>query len=531
MDLHESTALLLGGSGLVGVAVARRLLEFKPRRIIVTGLTRDEVDRSTSELATVAGGVQIDGAWGNIFLPSELAEERREVLLGSREARRRLVEDMLSPVTSEALERNLLYAWLTRYRPDVVVDCVNTATALAYQDVFASASALLAAADAGAVDSDIIERHLLTLPVPQLVRHLEVAFEGMRRAGTKAYVKIGTSGTGGMGLNIPYTHSEDKPSRTLMTKSAVAGAHSLFLFLLGRTPGAPATIEIKPTAAIAWREIGYGTIRCRGRTLELVDCEHPLPADEAFAPGACGWVRTGQPLEGVYIDVGENGVFARDEFETVSALGQMELVTPEEIAETVVMELSGRPTGRDIVSALDAASMGPTYRGGYLRAVAVEGLRALEQTHGVRSIAFEMLGPPRLTKLLYEAHILSCLYPTVRALAAADAAHAAQEAEELIRQREPALRRQILSVGLPVLLTDGMSVLRGETVVVPPGGRGVDIAPRGWVDLRVANLEQWVGRARAIAAHRRDTSTGSRARDTWPDPDAAIAPSRMAVWV
>src|SRR5213076_2518379 len=51
-------------------------------------------------------------------------------------------------------------------------------------------------------------------------------------------------------------------------------------------------------------------------------------------------------LEGVYIDVGENGLFSSDEFETVSALGQMEFITPEEVAEYAVLELEARPTGR-----------------------------------------------------------------------------------------------------------------------------------------------------------------------------------------
>ena len=57
----------------------------------------------------------------------------------------------------------------------------------------------------------------------------------------------------------------------------------------------------------------------------------------------------GRPLESVFINVGENGVFARQEFQTVTALGQMEFITPEEVADYVVMELEGRPTGRDIV--------------------------------------------------------------------------------------------------------------------------------------------------------------------------------------
>ena len=193
--------------------------------------------------------------------------------------------------------------------------------------------------------------------------------------------------------------------------------------------------------------------------------------------------------------------------------------------------MTGRPTGHDIVGALDGATMGPTYRGGYLRAVAIDGLEKLEAEHGVRSVAFEMLGPPRLTKLLYEAHLLGRLFPSVRALSEAESVALARDAEALLREREPGLRRQILSVGLPILLGDGASILRGENVVVLPDGRGADTAQRGWVDLRPSNMEQWIRRARAIAALPKDSSTGSSARWTSVDADAAIEPPRMAVWI
>ena len=116
-------------------------------------------------------------------------------------------------------------------------------------------------------------------------------------------------------------------------------------------------------------------------------------------------------MESVYVDVGENGVFAKDEFETVTSLGQMEFITPEEVAEYAILELRGRSSGRDIVTAYDSATAGPTYNAGVLRAVALERLGRLEQEHGVRSVAFEMLGPPRLTKMLYESFIWSRLRP------------------------------------------------------------------------------------------------------------------------
>src|SRR2546425_10264024 len=325
--------------------------------------------------------------------------------MASAAHRRLLLQDLLSEFTDDILHRSFLYQLLLKYKPEAVVDSINTATAFAYQDPLKSAEDLLALAADGRVDRAAVERHVLLLTMPQLIRHVQILVEALRRAETKAYVKIGTSGTGGMGFNIPYTHSEERPSRPLMTKAAVAGPPSLLLFLRGRTPGAPATVEIKPTATIGWRQISYGPVRRRGKPIPVVDCPTPVAVPDAFRPGAAPWQDREQGLTGVFIDVGENGLFARDEFATVTALGQMEFITPEEVADYVMMELEGRPTGKDVVAALDGATAGPTYRAGILRAHALARLDALEREHGQRAVAYEMLGPPRLTKMLFEAYL------------------------------------------------------------------------------------------------------------------------------
>ncbi len=138
---------------------------------------------------------------------------------------------------------------------------MNTATGIAYRDIFQKAEALSRELGEGRVSEGGVEDLLEALYMPHLIRHIQVMYRGMTDAGTQVYVKVGTSGTGGMGLNIPYTHSEERPSRVLLSKSALAGAHSMLLFLMARTPGAPITKEIKPAAAIAWKRIGYGPIR------------------------------------------------------------------------------------------------------------------------------------------------------------------------------------------------------------------------------------------------------------------------------
>jgi NAD(P)-dependent dehydrogenase (short-subunit alcohol dehydrogenase family) len=536
MNLNGATILILGGSGLVGRAVGRRLLACAPQRLVLVSLTERESEAALAALAPGAGATALAAEHGNIYLPAGLARSDRATLLEDPAHRALLIEDLFDELSEDILGRSFFFQLLQRHRPDVVVDCVNTATAFAYQDAFASARALRQAAVGGRADLALVERHLLSEPMPQLIRHTQVAIEGMRRAGTRAYVKIGTSGTGGMGFNIPYTHSEERPSRSLMTKSAMAGAQTLLLYLLGRTPEAPATVEIKPTAAIGWQAVAHGPVLRGGRPIPLVDCPEPLPLDGAFAPGASGWRELGRPLTSVYINMGENGLFAAEEFATITALGQMEFITPEEIAEHVAMELEGRPTGRDVIAALDGATAGPTYRAGILREAALRRLAALEVEHGVRSVAFEMLGPPRLTKLLYEAFLWSRLCPSVEALASADPDRLGRDAQALL-DAEPALRSEILSVGIPVLRPDGRSVHRGPTVVVPPGpGDALAAAPRGWVDLRPTNCALWVARARRVvrqAADRRAVAGGSGSDQDWfaIEPAEPVVPWRMATWI
>ncbi len=533
MDLSGRRVMVLGGSGLVGRAVARRMLDYRPAQLVLAALREREVSETAAELARWRGEVEIVTAWGDVFLPADMAHLDRAQILADPGLRSRLVTDLFAELSEEILERNLFFQLLMRFRPDVVIDCINTATAFAYQNVYASALQLLQDATDAKADRERVERHLLTLPVPQLIRHFQIAAEALTRARVGVYVKIGTSGTGGLGLNIPYTHSEERPSRMLLTKSALAGAHSLLLFLLARTPGAPATVEIKPTATIGWRAIRYGALTKGGRPLRRFDCAAPQPVDLAFASGASGWHDTGTLLESVYIDMGENGAFGREEFETATSLGSMELITPEEIADLVVMEIEGRPTGRDIVAALDGASVGPTYRGGILRSVAIEELQRLERQCNVRSIGFEMLGPPRLTKHLYEAYIWSLLCENVGALAAAEAADLAQRASRLIAQ-DSTLRSTIVSVGLPILV-EGDLVYRGELVVVgPEPGDFEKAASRGWVDLRQRNAANWIARARRMCEQVKDVvggDSGSGVDLGLIGPDDPISPSRMAAWI
>lgn len=521
MDINGKTALVLGGAGLVGRAICHELILEGAGTILVGGLTEQEAREAAVDLARLHPQAKdrLHPIWGNVFVRSSLADIHPAALRADPDRRFQLLTDALDDLTSEVYHASHLVQLILGEspqapgkRPHVVIDAINTATALAYGGLYETIRRSLAKRKAGddAGMLEEVDEMLASFAIPWLVRHVQLTSQAMIQAGTRVYVKIGTTGTGGMGLNIPYTHGEEKPSRVLLSKSALAGAHSMLLLLFARTPGAPAVKEIKPAAAITWKRIDYGTISHRGRPIRRFDCLPDaalrLETGAAFEMEGAGTAMDGD-LESVFIDTGENGLFSLAEYTAITALGQMEAVTPEEIAAAVRREIRGEATGNDIVAALDSTVMGPSYRAGLLRAHAIAEARALEAEHGSASIAFEILGPPRLSKLLYEAECLKRAFGSLRAVAAADGAEIAARMEATMLS-EDALRQAAVSVGIPILMGDGQRLLCAAREMGQHrwerGGWTVDAAAlerfanSDWIDLRAANGQRWRERALAI---------------------------------
>ncbi len=554
MEIKDKDVLVLGGWGLVGMAVCRQLLERRPRSITISSLTRDEAESACAELAGEAGETRLKPAWGNIFVRTTMKELTRTEILSDPEHRLTLAEDVLERTSETSFGKFFLYELVTSLRPHIIIDCVNSATGLAYQDIYSVGMRVLKGlreAREGQIPDDLqveVETLLDSLYLPQLVRHVQVLYQAMKDAGTRSYVKVGTSGSGGMGLNIPYTHSEDKPSRVLLSKSCVAGAHSLLLFLMGRTPDAPYTKEIKPASAIAWKRIEYGEVLRRGQPIQLWNC--PLEgatrlADELDTQNATGCTPTGDNLRSVFIDTGENGTFSLGEFTAITTSGQMEYVTPEEIAQAVIWEIEGGATGHDIVAALDAAVLSPSYRAGVMRELAIRKMRDLQAQHRDDSIAFELLGPPRLSKLLFEAHLLKKVAGSIEGALEVPPDELAERISELIRT-DTDIRSRIISIGIPILMSDGVSLLRGPTIKVPSDPRQTrfKVNPEnlenwchnGWVDLRTANMQRWHQRLKELLSQAGtvrpdDTSSGVLRDSTFWHPGEPLDEGEVVGWI
>ncbi len=505
--------LILGGAGLVGLQVCRRIAaELDPRRVVVASLRRREAEEAVAQLQAEFGDdIAFLPVWGNLFVPRSVANRPRGEVLDVREERRKLLQTLYGDF-DRAYRDNHLVQMIRTHRPQVIVDCVNTATGLSYQNVFDGAARVLdwigddGFNPEGTTD---IEHFLLSQSVPQLIRHVRFLHRATTEYRTRIYVKVGTTGTGGMGLNIPYTHSEDKPSKVLLAKTEAAFGHTGLLFLLARTPHAPIVKEVKPAAMIGYRAVK--TVRVtdkHGNDRLFTPRNLHLEGSLELREDAARYEPAGELVTSV-VDTGENGVFTRGEFAAITALGQMEYITPEEIARVVVLEIRGANTGQDIVSAIDGAVLNPSYKAGLVRSVAMQDLKQAEEQAPIPSVALGRLGPPELSKLLFEAHLLKEVYGGLRDVVqrADGTSRRADDVARALFEHLPhsAVRHLAPSIGIPILLPDGATLLRGPRINIPQleghatsvrvTPDGVDTwARKGWIDLRPANAEVWLRR-------------------------------------
>jgi len=554
MEIENKKVMVLGGYGEVGFGICHHLLFENPKELIVTSLKKEEALTTVEKLRLEAPeSCELTPIHGNLFVRWSLKDIPRDEILATPKYQWWLVNDNLTELTEEILASSTLYKVISEHRPEIIVDCVNTATVLAYQNVYQSykeiSKALQTPQDTEGLTQGIY-RLLSTLYIPPLIRHVQILHEAMKRAGTLLYLKVGTTGTGGMGFNIPFTHGEGQPSRLLLSKAAVAGAQTLLLFLLSRTPRGPIVKELKPAALIGWKNIGRGRILRGGYPVPLYDC---LPTESyrltqggllSSENGSVGFRVEGRELEGVYVDTGESGLFSLDEFKVVTAMGLMEYITPEEIAKTAVLEIRGVNTSKDVLGAITGAVMGSTYRAGHLRHRVIHEMDSL----GQEGIAYGLLGP-RVTKLIFEVHLIKRCYGTLeRALEALPVEMSRRLEQEV--ERDHGFRRAAISLGIPILLPDGETLLFAHRLNRDEGWEeGLHVqyqkeniekwASLEWIDLRWENMFWWQEHFQRIVKESREctgdmSSRFNRGGCFWEqniEGEIIIVPGEVVGWV
>lgn len=211
---------------------------------------------------------------------------------------------------------------------------------------------------------------------PSLIGFYLDLYKALRRLKPPIhYIQIGTTGSGGLGLNIPFTHGGKLEELPIINKAAFAGIGTSMLTMLSRSFGNERVriSEVKPGLAIFDDKI-----------------HHP----------------TGDKWDLVTVDGGESGHYTLDEFQILTSF--MGFTTAQKVAEKVFSIIEGcakerRSSSYDVIEALNQTIVSEDKEDLEIRDSLLE--RMEKASRGNSIIATGNLGPPSLTRDLILASI------------------------------------------------------------------------------------------------------------------------------
>ena len=323
MEIQNKKALVLGGTGLIASHVIDSLIREGCGPITLFANKSKKEDGIIATIKSRYKAHLIESIQRNLLLDYYISEKKPD------------------------LRASFLLKLIKRETPDIIIDGINTATIFSHQGL------------------DWLTRYYLI--IFNAIKDLREQSENKR---PQIYFKIGTTGLGGMGLNLPYAH-EQYTSEFMLRKAALSGAQTALLLLMARSPNAPIIKEVKPAAAVFRNSVEYD-----------------------------------EKKKMVFIDGGESGPYSFEEFSLITSLGQMGFITAEEVAEKIILKIKGDPTGHDVVSSLNRALIKPSYKAGVIREHLMDKARHIMTEKDIPSIAYGYLGPLGISKKIFEVALI-----------------------------------------------------------------------------------------------------------------------------
>jgi len=506
-NLSRKTILVLG-AGHIGEACIFKFIEHGAKKIILHTLTEKEAKDVFNKVEPHARGkTELLKSWGDILLPYSLVKKTSQKIMSSQEDILCLLEFNFAPLSNELLERSFFYTLIKKHKPDIIVDTINTATVVGYaHDPYSLARKVL--------KNRIRNAQLLLLlsdPVAPLIRFTQSLKHIIDNIGIESYIKVSTTGLGGMGVNLAYTHgdlNEPGMSSGILGKVAAAGVMHQLFWSLSHTPGCNIKV-IVPATLVGWQYVGYGDFRSHGAT-NLYKTQ--IPPKQKFGKNKQIIPQRARTLNDTikisYVDSGENNAYSLHEMMAITSLGQMEAVTREEVAEAVLESIFGS-TKYDILTVLDSATLTPSYTAAIQRGYIFERMKELEKKAEYPSIATHNLGPT-VSKHLFELYVLfQVAENSIEKLLKSSPQKLAYLIKKYFEQDNEIIR-YALSLGVPVIDSENNLYIL-DNAFVPEDKKELKNASAkilekfiasGWADFRKKTIAGWLNKLRRLEKER-----------------------------
>ena len=476
--------ILFIGTGQIGKAILNEIVKTSPRKIIIHNLTEKESVDVCEEYSQRYSDIEFVASYGNVFMPYLIKDVDNKRLYEKTDE---IIDYFYGEITTASIEKSTIAVLVKEYSPDLIIDAINTATVLgnAYNPEY---NFLCYQNNA----KDCCKKLMVDDYTTKIVNFVYCLKYCLENHEVKKYVKVSTTGLGGMGINMPYTHGDNPKyqlSSALMGKMAASGVLHQLLWNLSHENNIDVSLVI-PGCFVGYDSVMSEPIETEKGLLKKRRNITPISINDCKVLEYNKNIASDEYLEFPVVRAGENHVYSKCELEVLTAIGQMEAITKEEVAMRV-MECLYSGSIHDVLKALDGAMLQPTYSGRKM----IEKLRnKLEEYNITNGIATGNLGGT-LSKYLYELYYLKLNFPTIDEI---KANNLDKIADKINAYHDEALIEEIVTLGLPILKNDNSLYISDYTLI--PGERdnkdinadNIDYWCKiGWVDLRSKNIDQW----------------------------------------
>lgn len=476
--------ILIIGTGQIGKAILQKILDKEPKKVIIHNLTSEESDIVIEKYSSQYRNTEFIKSYGNIFMPYDLKDLNNKNLYEKSDE---IINYFYSEISDIILKQSTIYNLINIYKPDLIVDAINTATVLgnAYNPEYNMECYKTNATDC----CKRIMTDDYTTKIVNFVYSLKYAMENL---SVKKYVKVSTTGLGGMGINMPYTHGDNPKiqlSSALMGKISASGVLHQLLWNLSHTKGINISLIIPSTF------VGYDSVLSEPiETDKGLLKKRNVPKRQKLLINK--EIKYNDTISSEYLKfpvvrAGENHVYSKMELEVLTSIGQMEAITKEEVAEEV-MKTIYENSNKDIFNYMDSAILRPTYSGREMIYNIKEKMEQLDfdKTLG---IATGNLGVT-LSKQLYELSLLKKVVPTIDLIKTTSIETICNNINNFLSDD---LISEIITLGIPII-TESKEIIVADYSLIPSSKESKIVteeninkwAKIGWVDLRKSNIEK-----------------------------------------
>lgn len=370
INKKEKKILILGAGGLIGGSVLKELIRRHHCNIAVVSLK----DNRTREKIVLLGKnkkINIKKYWINILVPYSLQKYSFSEIF-KHTKRKKIFLNYLKQQNIDLLNTSLFHI-IKDFKPNYIIDCINIPTQCSYIDT------------SNIFNDSGIGLHILLKYYQNINTLLNNDFwlkQGIKMKILQ-YLKIGTTGIGGMGLNIPFTHGESKPSLPLLKKVAIAGAQTNILYGIKNNQYAEIK-EIIPATAVFSKELNYKNVSSVKKFKNNFNNFH---------------------LE---INGGESGYYTIEEFRLISNEKQMGFIDSQSLSKSIINGLFNNK--HNILFGIEKCVIRSSKKSSVIRQNIINRAEKIIKKKDIACVAHGRLGPNKISKLLFEAKIFIDYY-------------------------------------------------------------------------------------------------------------------------